>query len=121
MTPKDISRICAALPGSELTHPFGDDLDVWKVSGKMFAVPGLNSGGVTLKCVSEDAALMLIEIGVAKRARYLKRGGWVTVDYDAMQDDDFRQRILDSYATVRKGLTKAQKAALPDIPDQPPQ
>ncbi len=121
MTPKDISRICAALPGSELTHPFGDDLDVWKVSGKMFAVPGLNSGGVTLKCVSEDAALMLIEIGVAKRARYLKRGGWVTIDYDAMQDDDFRQRILDSYATVRKGLTKAQKAALLDIPDQPPQ
>ena len=66
-------------------------------------------------------ALMLIEIGVAKRARYLKRGGWVTIDYDAMQDDDFRQRILDSYATVRKGLTKAQKAALLDIPDQPPQ
>ncbi len=32
-----VGKVCLALPGATLDHPFGDDYDAWKVGGKMFA------------------------------------------------------------------------------------
>ena len=52
---------------------------------------------------------MLLEVGAARKARYLTRGGWVVFDWS---DDNLPDRLRDSYETVVAGLTKAQRKAL---------
>ena len=48
MDREGVGRVCLALPGATLDHPFGDDHDVYKVGGKMFAV-FWGMGGVSFK------------------------------------------------------------------------
>ena len=105
----DFNALAAALPGTDLSQPFGPGTEVWKVSGKMFAAYGNIAEGVTLKCCDVETANMLLEVGAARKARYLTRGGWVVFDWS---DDNLPDRLRDSYETVVAGLTKAQRKAL---------
>ncbi len=106
---KEFEALAAALPGTDLSQPFGPGTQVWKVAGKMFAAYGSIAEGVTLKCQDVDTAELLIEVGAAKKARYLTRGGWVRFDWD---DESLSERLRDSYDVVVARLTKAQRAAL---------
>ena len=78
----------------------------------MFALTGAKGEGVSFKCPDVGDAAMLIEIGRAKRAPYLTRGGWVFVRWGAMEDDELRDRLTMSYATVRRKLPKRTQAQL---------
>ena len=78
MERKDVKRICLALKGATLDHPWGDDHDVYKVGGKMFAMIG-SLGGVSFK-VSDIAFEVLTESGRARAAPYLARAKWVHLD-----------------------------------------
>jgi predicted DNA-binding protein (MmcQ/YjbR family) len=56
---------CGAKPGSAEDYPFGDEVAVFKVAGRMFAlVPLGDSPGVSLKCDPHLAAGL--------RARYCR-------------------------------------------------
>ena len=57
MTLADFCDLCQGLPGAEETVPFGPDVLVYKVCGKMFAVavPGEYPQRVGLKCDPERA------------------------------------------------------------------
>ena len=46
MDREGVGKVCMALPGVTLEHPFGDDHDAYKVGGKMFAIVG-GMGGLT--------------------------------------------------------------------------
>jgi predicted DNA-binding protein (MmcQ/YjbR family) len=52
MTRDEVLAICLYLPAAEETYPFGNDVVVIKVGGRMFAlVPLLEEpGSVNLKC-----------------------------------------------------------------------
>ena len=78
MNRKDVKRVCLALKGVTLDHPWGDDHDVYKVGGKMFAMIG-SIGGLSLK-VSDIAFEVLTESGRARPAPYLARAKWVHLD-----------------------------------------
>lgn len=109
------SDICRALPGAELTHPFGDnpdDHDVWKVGGKIFAAMSVNADGVSVKCTDVATAEMLREVGAAEKAPYFHKS-WVRVPFDA-GEDELRHRIDTSYGIIRRSLTKKLQASLPD-------
>ena len=51
---------CSAKPGAVEDYPFGDDVAVFKVAGKMFALVSLGEapGSVSLKC-DPDLAIAL--------------------------------------------------------------
>ena len=48
MDRQGVGKVCLALPGATLDHPFGHDHDTYKVGGKMFAMVG-GEGGVSFK------------------------------------------------------------------------
>ena len=48
MDREGVGKVCLALPGVTLDHPFGDDHDTYKVGGKMFAMVG-GRGGLSFK------------------------------------------------------------------------
>lgn len=114
MSRETINRICAALPGAEVSDPWGGGHDCWKVGGKMFAVTGAANGQVSVKTADGDTAAMLIEAGVGVPARYMHRS-WIALPVDAPQDE-LRHRIGESYRIIRDALPKKVQAALPAPP-----
>ena len=104
------NAICAALPGAEVSDPWGGGHDCWKVGGKMFAVMGASSWGVAVKTESIEMADVLVEAGAAWRDKYLHRS-WVKVSWD-LPEDELRERIASSYRLIRAGLPKKVQAAL---------
>lgn len=105
-----VNAICGALPGAEVSDPWGGGHDAWKVGGKMFACIGAVKPGVSLKTDGIETAEMLIAAGIAERAPYFHRS-WVHLPDDT-PEDELRHRLLASYRLVRGGLPKKVQAAL---------
>ncbi|WP_037316323.1 MmcQ/YjbR family DNA-binding protein [Ruegeria halocynthiae] len=107
-----INSICRALPGAELSDPWGGGHDAWKVGGKMFACIGTANDGVSVKTPDIETAQMLIDANVATKAPYFHRS-WIRLPFDCAEDE-LRHRLTASYDLVRASLTKKAQAALPD-------
>lgn len=118
MSRKLISAICRDLPGAEVSDPWksgkGASHDAWKVGGKMFALIGTADDGVSVKTPDIETAQMLIDAGVAERARYFHKS-WVHLPWGSAADE-LRHRIEVSYDLIRGGLTKKARSALPQRP-----
>jgi predicted DNA-binding protein (MmcQ/YjbR family) len=115
MTRDDVLAICLGLPGAEETYPFGEDVAVIKVGGKMFALVALSGepASVNLKC-DPAWALELREAYTGVRPGYHQdKRHWNTVALDgSVEDDVLRGLILDSYDLVVAGLTRSVRAEL---------
>ena len=112
----DIDALCAALPGAVLSGP--GELDAWKLGGKMFACFGheearaSNTERVAVKCPDVETAQMLIDAGAACKAAYFHRS-WVELPLPGTAPEEARHRIAVSYDTIRAGLPKKARDALP--------
>ena len=106
---------CSGKPGAVEEYPFGDEVAVFKVAGRMFALMPLGEvpGSVSLKC---DPGL-----AVSLRGRYagitpgyhLNKRHWNTITIDgSMPDRMISQMVEDSYDLVVARLTKAQRDQL---------
>lgn len=111
MTRALVNRLCAALPGAEVSAPFGPGHDIWKVGGKIFAAIGAADTGVSVKTPDTETAAMLIEAGVGSKAPYFHRS-WIHLPWTT-PEDEMRHRIATSYDLIRGSLTKKAQAALP--------
>ncbi len=109
-----VNSICAALPGAEVSDPWGGGHDAWKVGGRMFACIGAATPGVAVKCASIDEALHLQDLFGWPKAPYIHRS-WVLIPLDT-EAEELEHRIGRSYQTVRSGLTRKAQAALPPLP-----
>ncbi len=105
-----VTALCRPLPGAEVSDPWGGGHDAWKVGGKIFALIGSWSPGVSVKCPDVETAAMLIEVGAAARAKYLHRS-WVHLP-DTTGVDELRHRILASYGLIVANLPKALRRDL---------
>ncbi|MHC0054975.1 MmcQ/YjbR family DNA-binding protein [Actibacterium sp. D379-3] len=107
-----VKTFCDDLIGACREQPFGPETDVWKVDGMIFALLARGSGRVSVKCPDTQMAEMLISVGRAGKAPYLPRGGWIAIDLDQLDESEVRERLLDSYQTVRSALPKRVQAEL---------
>ena len=102
-------------PEAEEDYPFGPDVAVMKVKGKMFATLAMegDSPRTNLKC-DPDEAVMLRDIfdGVIPGYHMNKRH-WNTVILDGDVPSAEIERMMDrSYGLVVRGLKKQQREAL---------
>lgn len=106
-----VGKVCLALPGATLDHPFGDDHDAYKVGGRMFAIVG-GMGGLSFK-VSDIAFAVLTEEGRARPAPYLARAKWVHLEDPAdWPDDELAEHLTIAHGLIAAKLPKKQRAAL---------
>ena len=106
-----VGKVCLALPGATLDHPFGDDHDAYKVGGRMFAIVG-GMGGLSFK-VSDIAFAVLTEEGRARPAPYLARAKWVHLEDPAdWPDDELAEHLTIAHGLIAAKLPKKQGAAL---------
>ena len=115
MDRKAVNEICAALPGAELSDPWGGGHDAWKIGGKMFASIGVQDKGVAVKTADIETAQMLIDAGVGVRAPYFHRS-WVLLEWGDLDRAEAAHRIRVSYDLARAKLAKKLQASLPPAP-----
>jgi predicted DNA-binding protein (MmcQ/YjbR family) len=108
-------QYCLAKSGASESTPFGEDVLVFKVAGKMFALAPLDEvpSTVNLKC-NPDLALELRDRYEQIRPGYhMNKKHWNTVELDSgIPDGELRNMIDHSYEQVVEGLPKAQRAKL---------
>jgi predicted DNA-binding protein (MmcQ/YjbR family) len=106
---------CGRRPGAVEDYPFGDEVAVFKVAGKVFALCDLSGqpGSVSLK---SDPAL-----GEALRDRYpavrpgyhLNKRHWNTIDLDgSVPDGELAELIDHSWELVVAKLPRRERDAL---------
>lgn len=106
---------CGAKPGSVEDYPFGPEVAVFKVAGKMFALVSLGAppGSVSLKC-DPDLAVGLRRQHAAITAGYhLSKRHWNTVTLDGSLPHEQLLDLIDhSYELVVARLPRAERDRL---------
>jgi predicted DNA-binding protein (MmcQ/YjbR family) len=105
----ELREYCLTKPGASEETPFGPDVLVFKVGGKMFALEALDEVApiVSLKC-DPDLALDLRDRYEQVRPGYhMNKKHWNTVEIDSgIRAIELRRMIDHSYELVVKGLPK---------------
>jgi predicted DNA-binding protein (MmcQ/YjbR family) len=106
---------CLNKPGATESTPFGSDVLVFKVGGKMFALAALDEVPTTvnLKC-DPDLALDLRDRYEQVRPGYhMNKKHWNTAEIDSgIPDAELRKMIDHSYELVVKRLPDAKRKLL---------
>ena len=111
----DLVERCLAQPEAELTRPFGDDVMVFKVAGKMFAlVPDhADPPSISLKGEPLDNQALRQRYACVTGGYHLNKEHWNTIVLDGeMPGEELGQCIEDSYDLVVDKLPKKVKLRL---------
>ena len=110
-----VMAACGTKPGSAEDYPFGDEVAVFKVAGKMFALVPLGPppGSVSLKCDPGLAADLRGRYAGVTPGYHLNKRHWNTVLCDgALPDQMVIDMLEDSYDLVVEGLPRRTRERL---------
>ena len=114
--PRDeVIAVCSAKPGSVEDYPFGDEVAVFRVAGKMFALVTLGPapGSVSLKCDPDLAAGLRCRYAAITAGYHLSKRHWNTVTLDGSVPQDALPDLIDhSYELVVARLPRAERDKL---------
>jgi predicted DNA-binding protein (MmcQ/YjbR family) len=108
----ELKTACLALPGAVEDFPFGDEVSVFKVAGKMFALSELDGDPLQLsiKCEPELAVQLRATHPAIGPGYHLNKRHWNTVTLDGSLPDQMVTDMLgDSYDLVVASLPKARR------------
>lgn len=100
---------CEEQPGAELTFPFGDGAEVYKVAGKMFALIALgDSPHLNVKVDPQDGIELREMHPTLEPGYHMNKRHWVTVRLadEQIPGDLIADLIEDSHALVVATLPK---------------
>jgi len=115
LTSEELRRHCLARPGAVEGFPFRDDLSVFKVGGKMFALSPLDAVPlrVSLKCDPDLAIELRRQYPSVVPGYHLNKRHWNTVIVDGrLREQMIRDMIEDSYDLVVSRLPERRRRAL---------
>jgi predicted DNA-binding protein (MmcQ/YjbR family) len=108
----ELKALCLGFPGAVEDFPFGEEVSVFKVGGKMFAASHLDAEPlqVSLKCDPEIALQLRASYPAIAPGYHLNKRHWNTVTIDGSLPDQMLSELLtDSYDLVVASLPKARK------------
>ena len=107
----DAIGFCLSLPAAEETVPFGPDVLVYKVGGKMFALtqPDEFPSAMNLKCDPARAVSLREDHEAVTPGYHMNKQHWNTVRLDGVPGDLLRELIRHSYDLVVASLPKAKR------------
>ena len=115
MTRDDVLFECGQMVGAVEDYPFGDEVAVVKIGGKMFALVPLDGDpcSINLKC---DPALA-VELGdrypSIRPGYHMNKRHWNTIELDgSVTSADLRELIEHSYNLVVSGLPRERRNQL---------
>jgi predicted DNA-binding protein (MmcQ/YjbR family) len=114
MDQHELKTACLAWPGAGEEFPFGDEVSVFKVGGKMFAACRLDGEPLQLsvKCEPELAVQLRAAYPAIAPGYHLNKRHWNTITLDGSLPDQMVADLLgDSYDLVVGSLPKARRPA----------
>ena len=116
MTLVQLREFLLSLPGATEDTPFGPEILVYRIAGKMFALVDWQAEplSINLKCEPE-LALLLREIHPeVKPGWHMNKQHWNTVTLsEGLSDDLWQGWIVHSYERVVAGLPRAKRPQAP--------
>lgn len=115
MDSKPFYKYCLTKEGAIEDYPFGPDVIVMKVSGKIFALLARREEKVnlSLKCDPNYAELLRQQYVSIIPGYHLNKRHWNTLLLDGtIPEKEVRKLIDHSYELVVKSLTRAERARL---------
>lgn len=114
LTRDDLRGQCLAQVGAIEDFPFGADVAVYKVGGKIFALlPVGKPLTISLKCEPTLAKVLRDTYPAVRPGYHLNKQHWNTVTVDgSISPDEIIDMIEHSYGRVFSGLTRAQRKAI---------
>jgi predicted DNA-binding protein (MmcQ/YjbR family) len=109
---RELKERCLTLPGAVEEFPFGDEVSVFKVGGKMFALSHLDGDPlqVSVKCDPELAVQLRAAYAAIGPGYHLNKRHWNTITLDGSVADEMVGDLLgDSYDLVVASLPKARR------------
>lgn len=93
----DLIAYLLARPGAVETHPFGDEPDVYKVNGKMFAILSRTPEPmpISLKCDPDLAEALRQAHRAITPGYHLSKRHWNTITLDGSVADDELLGMID--------------------------
>jgi predicted DNA-binding protein (MmcQ/YjbR family) len=114
MIAEEIIGHCLSKAGAEETYPFGEDILVVKVGGKMFA--GINVhrlDSINLKCDPELAINLREKYEAVQPGYHMNKKHWNTVFFDGtVSTSDIMSWVDHSYKLVIDSLPSKVKQAI---------
>lgn len=94
--------------------PFGEDVAVYKVQGKVFALlPVDTPTSISLKCDPNLAGILRETYPAVTPGWHLNKQHWNSIKIDSsIPDSEILEMIDHSYDQVVKGMTKKERAIL---------
>ena len=112
MDQHELKAACLGLPGAVEEFPFGDEVSVFKVGGRMFALCSLDGRPLQLsvKCDPELAVQLRAAHPAIAPGYHLNKRHWNTMTLDGSLPDQMVTDLLgDSYDLVVASLPKARR------------
>jgi predicted DNA-binding protein (MmcQ/YjbR family) len=111
---EQVCALCEEQPHATMDNVFGDQTNVYRIGGKMFALVNVDPGNlVTLKVLPEDGEALRAIHSFVKPGYYMDKRHWVSVDTTAdVPGEELSALIEDSYQLVRASLTKKLRDSL---------
>lgn len=115
MTENELEKQLLTKLGAKKEFPFGEDVAVFKVSNKIFALYSIEDGKIrlNLKSKPEDAVGYREIYNCVIPGYHMNKKHWNTVILDGeMSDEVLSQMIDESYQLIVSKLTKKEKELL---------
>ncbi|HXH23340.1 MAG TPA: MmcQ/YjbR family DNA-binding protein [Dehalococcoidia bacterium] len=104
---------CLSLPGVTADYPFGPEVQVFRVGGKLFALLSEVEHSVSLKCDPGLAEILRSAFAAIRPGYHLNKRHWNTVTLDgSVPDEQLTEMIAHSYDLVLSSLPKKAQAAI---------
>lgn len=102
-------------PESTLGFPFGDDVSVFKVKNKMFALIGERNDlmMMNLKCDPDESAALRDVYPSITEGYHMDKKHWISIYFDGSVSENEVLRLIDSsYMLVVNKMTKKDQASI---------
>ncbi len=110
---EDVRAYCLSRPAAVEEFPFGPDVRVFKVMGKMFALMPVDTLSISLKCDPVLAQMQRDTYPAVQPGYHLNKRHWNSVTVDGtIADDEIEEMIRHSYDLIVKKLKKADRETL---------
>ena len=107
-----VRRTCSAYAGATVDNVFGDEVDVFRVASKMFALVGERF--VTLKSTPEESEALRATYEWIQPGYHMNKRHWITVELDDRSDPaEVEELVEESYRLVVAGLPRHLRPTSP--------
>ncbi len=119
MTLEQLNEYLLSKPGARLDYPFGDDVPVLKIKGKMFALvgkrdwKGVPTTMLNLKCDPDESFAVRDLFPSITTGYHMNKKHWISIYFDDSVPAGEVERLIDSsYELVVSKLPKLARISL---------